>query len=106
MALASAVTALYGAFSLVGGVIGYLKAKSRASLVAGSVSGIVLLVCAAGLRDGNRNAAIGSLLVALALGGRFAGTWRRNHRVMPDLLMVLLSLATLVTVGLELLTQR
>ena len=106
MSVASAVVGLYGIFSLVGGVIGYLKVKSRASLAAGSASGIVLLVCAAGLRDGNRNAAIGSLLVALALGGRFAGTWRRNHRIMPDLLMVLLSFATPVTVGLGLLTQR
>ncbi len=99
MSAATVVVAIYGAFSLVGGVIGYVKAKSRASLIAGSVSGILLLACAYGLRQGSRAAAIGALVIALLLGGRFAGTWRRNHRVMPDLLMILLSLATLLAIG-------
>ena len=100
MSAATVVVAIYGAFSLVGGVIGYVRAKSRASLIAGSVSGILLLVCAYGLLHASRAAAIGALVIALLLGGRFAGTWRRNHRVMPDLLMILLSLATLLAIGL------
>ena len=99
MSIAAVVVGLYGAFSLIGGVIGYLKAKSQASLVAGSVSGVLLLACAYGIHQGHRTAAVGALLIALALGGRFAGTWRRTHRLMPDLLMVLLSLATVATVG-------
>ena len=99
MNFAAVVVGFYGAFSLVGGVIGYVKAKSQASLVAGSVSGALLLVCAYGIHQGNRAAAVGALLIALALGGRFAGTWRRTHRVMPDLCMALFSLATMATVG-------
>ena len=43
MNLAITVVAFYGMFNLVGGGIGYLKAKSRASLIAGSISGILLL---------------------------------------------------------------
>ena len=102
MTLAVIVVGGYGAFSLIGGVIGYLKAKSQASLVAGSVSGALLLVCAYGIQHGSRAAAVGALLIALALGGRFFSTWRRTHRLMPDLLMVLLSLATVAAVGMRL----
>ena len=105
MSVATIVAGLYGVFSLVGGVIGYLKAKSLASLVAGSVSGALLLACAYGMHQGSRAASTGALLIALALGGRFAGTWRRTHRLMPDLLMVLLSLATIAAVGARLVSR-
>ena len=105
MGLAVIVVGCYGAFSLVGGVIGHVKAKSRASLIAGSISGVALLACAAGISQGSRAAAAGALLVALALGGRFAETWRRTHRLMPDLLMALLSLATLAAVGAHLISR-
>ena len=42
MDTAAVVAALYGIFSLAGGIIGYVKAKSTASLVAGSLSGVLL----------------------------------------------------------------
>ena len=95
MDLIIVIVAAYGAFSLVGGVIGYLKAKSAASLIAGGVSGMVLLVCAYGIGQGSRTAILGSLAVALGLGGRFLSTWLKNRRVMPDLLMILFSAATI-----------
>jgi len=97
------VVAFYGLVSLVGGAIGYLKAKSVASLVAGSLAGTLLVACAFGLRHDNQVAAIGSLIIAVLLGGRFFGTWRRTHRLMPDLIMILFSAATLITVGAGLL---
>ena len=99
MMMATAVVGLYGLFSLVGGAIGYVKAGSRASLAAGSASGLLLLLCAFGIQQGRVAAAIGSLAIALALGGRFIGTWRRTRRLMPDLLMILLSLSTVAAVG-------
>ena len=37
---------VFGLLTIVGGVMGYVKAGSTASLVAGSVSGILLLVAA------------------------------------------------------------
>ena len=102
MGMASGIVTIYGVFSLVGGVIGYVKARSLASLMAGSLSGAILLVCAYGIGQGSRTALIGSALVALLLGGRFVGTWRKKRRLMPDLIMVVLSGATLITVGLSL----
>ena len=90
---------LFAIFNLLGGWIGYQKAGSRASLIAGTTAGILLLVCAVGLAHHSRAAAIGALLIAAALGGRFTGTWIKTRRLMPDLLTVLFSLMTLVAVG-------
>ena len=36
------------------------------------------------------------IVIALLLGGRFADSWSRSRRLMPDLLMVMLSTATLL----------
>ena len=102
MSVAVWIVGIYGVFSLVGGIIGYIKAKCQASLLAGSLSGVSLLTCAYGIMHESRLAALVSLVIAALLGGRFVGTWCRTHRVMPDLLMVVLSLATIVTVSLGL----
>lgn len=97
--IAALIVLLYGLLCLVGGALGYLKAKSRASLITGGFAGIVLVACAMGLRNGSRPAAIVSMVVAVVLGARFFGTWRVRRRLMPDLLMLLSSLMTLLVVG-------
>ena len=99
---ATLVVFFYGLFSLIGGVIGHLKAKSKASLIAGSLSGMALLACAYGLKIGNNMAPFVSLGIAFLLGARFLGTWFKTRRLMPDFLMILFSLAVFVSVGLKL----
>ena len=37
---------VFGLLTIVGGVIGYVKAGSTASIIAGSISGLLLLVAA------------------------------------------------------------
>lgn len=103
--LTTTLVIVYGAFCIVGGLIGYVKAQSTASLVAGIVSGLILAGCGYRLMQGHRDAAVWAAVVALLLGGRFVGTWRKTHRVMPDLVMIILSLATLLTVGGSFLAQ-
>ena len=92
------ITALFGIFNLVGGVIGFVKAKSKASLIAGTLAGAALLASAYGMERGIRSAALVSLGIAFLLGARFLGTWHKNHRLMPDLLMIFFSVATLAAV--------
>ena len=95
------IIGVYGLISIVGGIVGYAKARSVASLIAGSVSGIVLLACAYGLMHGSRAAAIVSAVMAIALGGRFFGVWLRKRRVMPDLIMVFGALIVLASLLLS-----
>lgn len=89
---------LFGIVTLVGGVIGYTQAGSVASIVAGSISGIILLICAGGISKGNNLAAVGALVIALLLGGRFMVTLVKNFKLMPDLVMVMFSLITILVV--------
>lgn len=97
---------LYGIFTIVGGISGYVKAKSAASLMAGGGSGIALIACALGMQRGSVMSAMGSLGIAVLLGARFFMTWRQRHRLMPDLLMVLLSGATGFLIVLSLVIDR
>ena len=100
MSFTAAVVIAYGSFSLAGGIIGYVKANSKASLIAGTLSGTILLISGYGITHGSFVACIASLIIAVLLGARFLKTWRKTHRVMPDLLMIVLSLTTFVSVGI------
>jgi len=100
--MTSAIVAVFGIFNLIGGIIGYVKVKSVPSLVAGVLSGVILLFSAYGIAGGSRAAAISALIISLLLGGRFLGTWIKKRKVMPDLLIVILSAATLLAVGVSL----
>jgi uncharacterized membrane protein (UPF0136 family) len=63
---------IYGLVSLVGGTIGYLKANSLASLIAGGTAGLLLLLFAAGIARLPLASLLGAAVVSLALVGRFA----------------------------------
>jgi uncharacterized membrane protein (UPF0136 family) len=69
--VALGITALYGIISLAGGIIGYVRADSVASLVAGGISGVLLLLCAAGIFYLPAVSLSGAIIIAVALLGRF-----------------------------------
>jgi uncharacterized membrane protein (UPF0136 family) len=73
------ITGIYGLISLIGGIMGYVKAGSMASLVAGGISGILLLLCAFGIPRFPVVSLVVSLIVSLALAGRF-GSVLAKHR--------------------------
>jgi len=87
---------VFGLLTIVGGVMGYLKAGSTASLIAGSISGILLLVAAFLLPN---NLAIGLALaavVSVALAGRFIPAFIKTGQVMPAGLMAVLSVIGII----------
>ena len=87
---------IFGLLTIVGGVMGYVKAGSTASLVAGSVFGILLLVAAFLLPA---NVVVGLVLaglVSFALAGRFVPAFFRTGQVMPAGLMSILSVISLI----------
>ena len=95
-----ALAAYYGLFGLValgGGVFGFVKAKSRASLIAGIASGTLLFI-AAGLALTARSvggAVLGGL-VSLALVGRFLPAFLKTKKPMPAGLMAVLGVGGVI----------
>jgi uncharacterized membrane protein (UPF0136 family) len=81
---------VFGLLTIVGGVMGYVKG-SMASIIAGSITGILLLVAAYLLPE---NLALGlglAALVSIALAGRFVPIFMKTGQVMPAGLMSVLS---------------
>ncbi len=94
------VRAYYLIFALVaiaGGIMGYAKAKSVPSLIAGSLSGALLIVAAFMLstKHPTRAYVIG-LLVSVLLAGKFVPDFVHKKAVVPGGLMAILSLAGIV----------
>jgi len=98
--LASSFYAVFGLVAAAGGVMGFVKAKSRPSLVAGLASG-ALLFGASGLFCTGRTlggAALGGL-VSLALVGRFGPAFAKTKKVMPAGLVAGLGAAGVLLAG-------
>ncbi len=90
------VIVVYGVLVGLGGILGYVKARSIPSLIFGLGSGIGLLVCgwlASGHNAIGTNGAIGiGLLLAVFFGIRYG----RTRKFMPAGLMTVLSLLTVI----------
>ncbi len=84
--MAIILTAVYGLVSLIGGTIGYVKANSTASLVAGGISGVLLLLCAAGITRWPTLSLAGAIVISLALAGRFGGKLMEHRSALGDFL--------------------
>ena len=87
---------VYGALVLTGGVMGWVKAKSKPSLISGIVFGAALIIVGYGIREGHASdvwtaSALAGVL-AIIMGVRLA----RTKKFMPAGLMALLSAATVV----------
>jgi uncharacterized membrane protein (UPF0136 family) len=82
---------IFGLLTIVGGVIGYVKAGSTASIIAGSISGIALIVAAFLIPGNVVLALIIAGVVSVALAGRFIPAFMQTGKVMPAGLMSALS---------------
>ena len=101
MSLAVIVVTFFGVFTLVGGIIGFTKAKSKASLMAGVLSALILFFSAHGISENTKASYLMSLIVAALLGFRFFGSYFKTKRVMPDLIMIILSSTTFLIVACQ-----
>lgn len=87
---------IFGALTIIGGVIGYVKAGSLPSIIAGSITGLLLLV-AGWILPGNRTTGlIIALIVSLLLAAQFIPKFVRTKSLMPAGLMSLLSVIGIV----------
>jgi uncharacterized membrane protein (UPF0136 family) len=93
---------IYGLLVVAGGVMGFVKAKSKASLIAGVISGNLLAMASALMLTGN--AQIGwwmALVTAILLLGRFAVASMKEFKMMPNGMVIGLSIIALVVLLLN-----
>jgi uncharacterized membrane protein (UPF0136 family) len=87
---------VFGLLTIVGGVIGYVKAGSTASIIAGSISGILLLGAAYLLSDHLAFGLALAALISILLAGRFIPAFIKTGHLMPAGLMSVLSVIGIV----------
>ncbi len=87
---------IFGVLTILGGVIGYVNKKSVASLVAGGISGALLLLAGYLVPLRFQPGLMIGLVVSVMLAGRFIPHYLETRRVMPDALMSLLSAASVM----------
>ena len=97
MKTASWITLIYGLLVLTGGIMGFVKASSRVSLIAGGLFGILLIVSSFGMMKDHLLPAYFSLIVVLILDAFFTYRWLITFKWMPAGLMAVISLGVLVS---------
>lgn len=90
------IVGVFALFCLVGGVMGFVKASSLPSLIIGGSSAVLLGLSALGLRKGSRLASFCALAISLALGIRFGIAYLNTPKIMPHLIMIILSSLSVV----------
>lgn len=92
---------VFGMLTVAGGVLGFVKAKSAPSLIAGSIAGGLLLLAAWLMQTQGRSGVLLGLLVSVLLLGRFGGAYAKSKKAMPALPMLVLgAVGVLLTVSI------
>lgn len=102
MSLGVLAAIAYGALAIVGGIIGFAQVRSKASLISGLVSGLLLIGGGWLWGQGSPVGPILSLIVTVALVVVFIGRFRKTGKFMPAGLMIALGAVALVLMGLAL----
>lgn len=84
---------VYALLLLIGGLIGYFKADSLASLLMGSIFAVLLFLSGILVHQGFFLGLISSRILTLLLSFFFLYRYIQTHKVMPAGIMALLSLS-------------
>jgi uncharacterized membrane protein (UPF0136 family) len=87
---------VFGALTIIGGIIGYVKAGSLPSIIAGSIAGILLLVGALLLPNHWMLGLAIELIVSLLLAGQFVPKFLQTGKAMPAGVMSFLSVIGII----------
>ena len=94
--MASWIVLLYGILVAAGGVMGYVKAGSIASIIAGVVSGVLLVGSAVAMMKGSYQTGWWiALIVTIALLVRFGLAALKGFKMMPGGIVIIMSLVVL-----------
>jgi uncharacterized membrane protein (UPF0136 family) len=87
---------IFGILTIAGGIIGYVKAGSVPSIIAGSVTGVLLLVAAFLLPQHRAVGLATAFIISLLLAGQFIPKFLRTGRLMPAGMMSVLSVIGII----------
>ncbi len=87
---------IFGLLTIAGGIIGYLKAGSVASIIAGAITGVLLLVAAFLLPEHRVAGLATALIVSLLLAAQFVPKLIRTGRIIPAGMMSVLSVIGII----------
>src|SRR5213594_4626966 len=87
---------VFGILTIAGGVVGYVKAGSLPSIIAGAITGVLLLVAGALLPEHRAAGLATAFIVSLLLAAQFVPKFIRTGKVMPAGLMSILSVIGIV----------
>jgi uncharacterized membrane protein (UPF0136 family) len=90
---------VYGTIMMLGGIMGYLKVGSKASLIAGVGMGLGLLASGLGVWRGSEDSLIVAEVIAALLLVIFAIRLAKTKRFMPAGMLAFLSLLAVVIFG-------
>ena len=97
---------IFGALTIAGGIMGFVKKSSYVSLVAGGLSGVLLFIAALWLKDKPQNGLILGAVVSIALAGKFLPKFLKNHDWMPGGTMSVLSVIAIIVTLLAFATKK
>ncbi len=91
---------VYGVIMILGGIMGFVKVGSKASLISGVGMGLALLACGYGVSQGSYDSLVVAEVIAALLVVLFAIRYAKTRRFMPGGMLAVLSLVAVVTFGL------
>lgn len=101
MKVTAKVVFFYGLLIIFGGVLGYVQGGSKASLISGGSSGLLLLMCAHFISKGKIAAQYCALALTFLLDGIFTYRFAKTLHFIPTGFLSLVSLAVLIVIALK-----
>ena len=86
---------MFGILTLVGGIMGYVKAHSAPSLIAGVICGILLFLAAFLMTASLNGSLVLGLLVSISVAGKFVPDSLHKRALFPGGLMAILSMISI-----------
>ncbi|MEH1837510.1 MAG: TMEM14 family protein [Nostoc sp.] len=96
----------YGILAIAGGIIGYIQARSKISLLSGSISGLLLLLAAYFQLQGQTWGSILAVIVTTVLVIVFAVRLVKTRKFMPAGLMTILGILVLAVMVSQMVALR
>jgi uncharacterized membrane protein (UPF0136 family) len=87
---------IFGLLTIAGGVVGYVKAGSVPSIIAGSITGVLLLIAAFVMPEHRVAGIATALIVSLLLVAYFGRKYLSTGAIMPAGIMSVLSILGII----------